>query len=78
MGAVAVLISLMGLTGWTPLGRLPEIGWSWGDDSFLIAMRLGSAFIVPLVLALVGLATLAVRTVVAVNCKQVKSENGRT
>jgi hypothetical protein len=61
MGLAAVLISLMGLSGRTPLGRLPDLGWSWSNDSFLISVRLGSTFILPLVLAIVGLAMLLVR-----------------
>jgi hypothetical protein len=61
MAASALLISVMGLTGRTPLGRLPDIAWSWSNDSFLISMRLGSAFILPLALAIIGTATLLVR-----------------
>src|SRR5689334_22347501 len=63
LDAVAVLVGVMGITGRTPFGRLPEIGWSWSNDSFLISMRLGSAFIVPLVLAMSGLAMLTIRAV---------------
>jgi hypothetical protein len=61
MALAAVLISVMGLSGRTPIGRLPDIAWSWSSDSFLISMRLRSTFIVPLVLALLGLAVLLVR-----------------
>ncbi|HZR16242.1 MAG TPA: hypothetical protein VFE51_02850 [Verrucomicrobiae bacterium] len=61
MAALAISISVMGLTGRTPLGRLPDVAWSWTNDSFLISMRLGSAFVIPLVLAIVGTATLLVR-----------------
>ncbi len=61
MALAAVLISVMALSGRTPLGRLPDVAWSWSNDSFLISMRLGSAFILPLLLALVGLATLFIR-----------------
>lgn len=57
----AILVGAMGLSGRTPLGRLPDVAWSWSNDSFLISMRLGSAFVVPLVFAIVGLATLFIR-----------------
>ena len=61
VAVLAALISVMGFTGRTPLGRLPDVAWSWSNDSFLISMRLGSAFILPLALAIVGTATLLVR-----------------
>jgi hypothetical protein len=61
MALAAALISVMGISGRTPFGRLPDIAWSWTNDSFLISVRLGWTFIVPLVLAIVGLAMLLVR-----------------
>jgi hypothetical protein len=57
----AILVGAMGLSGRTPLGRLPDVAWSWSNDSLLISMRLASAFVLPLLLAIVGLATLLIR-----------------
>src|SRR5688572_19022351 len=43
---VAVLISVMGVTAWTPFGYFPEVGWTNGA----ISVRSGRLFYLPLLL----------------------------
>ena len=59
MEAVAMIIGFMGFTGWTPFGHLPDVAYSWSNGSFMISMRLGSLYLVPLILAAIG--TLIIR-----------------
>ena len=61
MAIVTLVISLMGLSGWTPVGRLPDIGYTWTNGSFQISLRLGSAFLVPLAVSMIGLVLIPVR-----------------
>src|SRR4051812_49127641 len=55
-GVAALLVSTMGFFGRSPFGSLPDVGYSWSNDSFEIAVRLRSLFSVPLLLAVIGLA----------------------
>jgi len=59
--AVAIIIGFMGFTGWTPLGHLPDVAYSWSNGSFLVSMRLGSLYIVPLILAAIGMLMAIIR-----------------
>ena len=46
LGVVACLISVMGVTAWTPFGYFPEVGWTNGE----ISVRSGRLFYLPLAL----------------------------
>ena len=59
--AVAIVIGFMGFTGWTPFGHLPDVAYSWSNGSFLVSMRLGSMYIVPLILAAIGMLMAIIR-----------------
>lgn len=46
LAVVAIVISVMAVTAWTPFGYFPEVGWTSG----MISIRSGRLFYFPLLL----------------------------
>lgn len=55
IAATATVVSSMGFTGWTPIGRFPNLAYTWSNDSFQFSIRLGSLYLLPLAFAVAGL-----------------------
>jgi len=51
LALIALFVSTMGLTAWTPFGSFPEVGWTNGE----VSIRSGPLFLVPLVLGAIAL-----------------------
>lgn len=61
LAAAAVMVSIMGLVAWTPLGSFPEVGYTWSNGAFEISARSGWLFLVPLLVGTVALVLAAWR-----------------
>jgi hypothetical protein len=49
-----VVISFLGVTGWTPFGSFPEIGYTWSSGPIEVSVRSGWLFLIPLLVGTVA------------------------
>lgn len=58
LAITTILLSIMGVTGWTPFGFFPEVGWTNGA----ISVRSGPFFFVPLLIGTMALVAIMSRS----------------
>lgn len=57
LAMIALIVSTMGLTTWTPFGFFPEVGWTNGE----VSLRSKWLFFIPLALGSTALIVVVVR-----------------
>ena len=55
LAVAAAVVSIMGLTAWTPFGFFPEFGYTWSNGPFEVSVRSGWFFLVPLLVGVLAL-----------------------